>query len=245
VDANGKLKHNRRSLSLHAPHAARRDSKVAAPYLTDKQFGDCYPLFMADFLDGSREILKHGSKLPHWQQGEVMQFVTFRLGDAMPATKLRQWKDELAIWQVHHPKPWTPEHEKEYHRRFTWKLEGWLDEGAGSCLLADPGHRKIVEDVLMCFQGERVEHHAWVIMPNHLHLIFTPMVPLAALIKAWKGTSARRIGQGRIWQKNYRDTLIRDAGHFANAVRYIRRNPAKLRFGSYTLWEGERALNVK
>jgi hypothetical protein len=51
-----------------------------------------------DFLNESGEILKHGSKLPHWQQGEVMQFVTFRLGDAMPASKLRQWKEELAIW---------------------------------------------------------------------------------------------------------------------------------------------------
>ena len=200
---------------------------------------------MADFLNESGEILKHGSKLPHWQQGEVMQFVTFRLGDAMPASKLRQWKEELAIWRSRYPKPWTPEQEKDYHQRFTWKLEGWLDEGAGSCLLGDPSHRKTVEDVLMHFQGERVEHHAWVIMPNHLHLIFTPLVPLETLMKAWKGTSAHRIGQGSIWQKNYRDTLIRDAGHFANAVRYIRRNPVKLRDRTFTLWQGPRALAVK
>ena len=82
---------------------------------------------MADFLNESGEILKHGVLLPHWQQGEVMQFVTFRLGDAMPATKLRQWKEELITWR---------------------------------------------------------EHHAWVIMPNHLHLIFTPMNPLETLLKA-------------------------------------------------------------
>ena len=197
---------------------------------------------MADFLNESGEIRKHGSKLPHWQQGEVMQFVTFRLGDSMPANKLRQWKEELAIWRAHFPKPWTPKQEMDYHQRFTWKLEHWLDEGSGSCLLGDSSNRKNVEDVLMHFQGERVEHHAWVIMPNHLHLIFTPLVPLEMLIKAWKGTSARRIGQGSIWQKNYRDTLIRDGGHFANAVRYIRRNPAKQ--GTYTLWEGERARTV-
>jgi len=199
---------------------------------------------MADFLNESGEILKHGTILPHWQQGEVMQFVTFRLGDAMPATKLRLWKEELATWLAVHPKPWTPEKEEEYHQRFTWKLEGWLDEGAGSCLLSDPAYREIVGEVLMCFQGERVEHHAWVIMPNHLHLVFTPMIPIETLLKTWKGTSAHRIGQGSIWQKNYRDTLIRDGGHFANAVRYIRRNPVKLREGSYTLWQGLRALAV-
>ena len=122
---------------------------------------------------------------------------------------------------------------------------GWLDEGAGACLLNDPAYRKIVEDVLMFSHGERVEHHAWVIMPNHLHLIFKPLIPLEKLMKAWKGTIARRIGQGSIWQKNYRDTLIRDAEHFANAVRYIRRNPAKLREGTFTLWEGPRAAAVK
>ena len=200
---------------------------------------------MADFLNESGEILKHGHKLPHWQQGEAMQFVTFRLGDAMPAAKLRQWKEERDGWLAHHPKPWSPEEEKEYHRRFTRQLEEWLDEGAGSCLLAEHGHREIVQDVLMHYQAVKVEHHAWVIMPNHLHLIFTPKVPLETLMKAWKGTSAHRIVKGSIWQKNYRDTLIRDGGHFANAVRYIRRNPAKLRPGTFTLWQGERALAVK
>ena len=119
-----------------------------------------------------------------------------------------------------------------------------MDEGAGSCLLKDSSNREIVEKVLMCFQGERVKHHAWVIMPNHLHLVFTPMISIETLVKAWKGTTAHRIGQGSIWQKNYRDTLIRDAGHFANAVRYIRRNPAKLKHGTFTLWQGPRALAV-
>ncbi|MEI8038648.1 MAG: transposase [Verrucomicrobiota bacterium] len=199
---------------------------------------------MSDFLNESNEIQKHGSKLPHWQQGEVMQFVTFRLGDAMPAAKLRQWKEDRDIWLDHHPQPWSPRQEREYHQRFTSKLEAWLDDGAGSCLLDAPHLREIVQNVLMRFQGERVEHHAWVIMPNHLHLLFTPKIPIESLMKTWKGTSAHRIGRGSIWQKNYRDTLIRDGGHFANAVRYIRRNPANLRAGTFTLWQGPRALAV-
>ena len=199
---------------------------------------------MSEFLDGSEEIHRHGGKLPHWQQGEVMQFVTFRLGDAMPAAKLRQWKEERGIWLSHHPQPWTPEQEKEYHCRFTRKLESWLDEGAGSCIFSDPANRIALEEVLMCFQGERVEHHSWVIMPNHVHLLFTPLAPLEKLMQAWKGTCARRIGKGGIWQENYRDTMIRDSKHFANAVRYIRRNPLKLRPGTFTLWESERAKAI-
>jgi len=70
------------------------------------------------------------------------------------------------------------------------------------------------------------------------------MYPLNKLMQVWKGVAARRLGRGSIWQKNYRDTLIRDASHFANAVRYIRRNPANLKPGTFTLWESDRALAI-
>jgi putative transposase len=98
----------------------------------------------------------------------------------------------------------------------------------------------------MKFQGDRYEHHAWVIMPNHVHLLFVPHVALEKLIQAWKSTSATRIGKGPIWQRNYRDTLIRDADHFANAVRYIRNNSmkAKLNEATFTLWQSPRAQRV-
>lgn len=196
-----------------------------------------------EFFESSRYIQKHGDQLPHWQQGEAMQFVTFRLGDALPREKLRLWLDQRRVWLTHHSLPWDPATEAEYQKEFIWKLERWLDQGAGSCIFRDPSARRILTEVLMRFHGDRLEHHAWVIMPNHVHLLFRPVSPLEKLIQAWKTTSARRIGKGSIWQRNYRDTLIRDADHFANAVRYIRRNPikAKLPANAYTLWQSPRA----
>jgi REP element-mobilizing transposase RayT len=199
---------------------------------------------MSEYFDPSEEIRKHGSKLPHWQQSESMQFVTFRLGDAMPTNKIRQWKEERDYWVACHPEPRSHQYQAEYHRRFTTQLEHWLDEGSGSCLLNDPGNRLILEETLMYDQDRRAIHHAWVIMPNHVHLIFTAHAKLEQLMKSWKGISARRIGQGSIWQKGYRDTMIRDGRHFANAVRYIRRNPVKLPCNTYTLWQSERALAI-
>ncbi len=176
-----------------------------------------------------------------------MQFVTFRLGDALPASRVRAYVEQREVWLGNHPKPWSVAVEAAFQRKFTWKLEKWLDEGAGGCLLRDPDARKILMETMMKYQGERVEHHAIVIMPNHVHLVFSPMERLAKLIGAWKSVSAQRIGKGSVWQRNYRDTLIRDGGHFANAVRYIRKNPAKakLREGEFTLWESERANSVK
>lgn len=201
---------------------------------------------MADYLNPFNEVQKHGIDLPHWQQGEAIQFVTFRLGDALPAEKIRHYQQQRLIWLQNHPSPLSTAAENEYHRKFTLRLERWLDQGSGSCLLRSPSNRLILETSLMRFQGTRVQHHAWVIMPNHLHLLFSPLAPLPHLIRAWKSKSANEIGRGPIWQRNYRDTLIRDGDHFANAVRYIRRNPlkAKLREDEFTLWQSERALRI-
>ena len=200
---------------------------------------------MEGFFNPQGITARHGTRLPHWQQRGVMQFVTFRLGDAMPEDRLSQWKEDVAIWKRNHPEPWSDETLIEYHRRFTHALESWLDSGFGSCWLSDAKFRRVLEETLMRDHDSRAVHHAWVIMPNHVHLLFTPLAPLNVLMKTWKGVSARGIGKGSIWQKGYRDTMIRDEMHFANAVLYIRRNPAKLRKGQFTLWESELARKVK
>ena len=196
------------------------------------------------FLDPRKDIAKHGDKLPHWQQGEAMQFVTFRLADSMPKIKLRQWREQRTAWLRWNPEPWDDKTTAEYHRLFTRKLEDWLDKGEGSCLFREEKNREILREILMKDHGTKAKHEAFVLMPNHAHLLFSPKAPLERLMQVWKGISARKIGKGRIWQPNYRDTLVRDPRHYAKAVRYIRRNPAKLPRGTYTLWEGERARRV-
>src|SRR5437763_3619322 len=59
--------------------------------------------------------------------------------------------------------------------------------------------------------------HAWVVMPNHVHLLITPQVDVPALLRRLKGTSAREsnklLGQtGRpFWQDESYDRLVRNA----------------------------------
>ncbi len=118
---------------------------------------------MSDFMDRSSEIEKHGQKLPHWQQEGRMRFVTFRLADALPATLLRGWKEARQNWLNHHPEPWDPEVEKEYHQKFTAVLERWLDAGSGFCLFREAENREILENVRMKFQDETVVHESWLI----------------------------------------------------------------------------------
>lgn len=205
-------------------------------------------LFLApvaqEFLNPHGEIDRHGADMPHWQQDEVLQFVTFRLGDALPQSKLRVWETERDAWLARHPEPWSPETREAYHRLFSLRFEKWLDAGYGACLLGQPGHRDVLAEVLQRDQPARAVFISWVIMPNHVHLLFQPKFPMPGLIKTWKGVSARRIEHGSIWQRNYRDTMIRDVDHLVRVVRYIRRNPAHLEADRYTLWESERAKAI-
>ena len=194
------------------------------------------------------------NRLPHWQQEEAVYFVTFRLSDSIPAHLLRIWEGERAAWLRWNPEPWKPETEREYHERFSGSIEQWLDDSHGECLLRTPEHARIVGEALAYFEGERVHQIAWVVMPNHVHLLFTPRPPwtLEKLLHGWKSFTSHEMNkrihrEGRLWQEDYFDRLIRDSGHFANVARYIRRNPlkARLRGGEYLLWESEIAKAVK
>ena len=198
-----------------------------------------------DFFDPCTEINVTKNSLPHWQQGEVWVFVTWRLGDSLPKEKLNQWKEERAIWLSHHPEPWDEKAEAEYHDRFSRQIDEWLDQGSGSCVLKDPANARIVGDALLHFDGERYEVASFVVMPNHVHVLFRPLggYAIAEILKSWKGFTAReinkRIGKsGALWQDEYWDRLIRNERHFFKVVEYIRENPvkAKLREGQFVLY---------
>ena len=94
-----------------------------------------------DYLNPDAPIEKREGQLPHWEQDEVMQFVTFRLGDSLPKEKILVWKSQSRAFRNTWPQPWSAEVLAEYNKRFTLKLERWLDEGAGSCLLRETAVR--------------------------------------------------------------------------------------------------------
>ncbi len=159
--------------------------------------------------------------LPHLDAPEVWQFVTFRLADALPKLVVDRWKREL-------------EEEPETDRRLVRLVDRYLDEGHGSCLLGDPDSAVIVEGALLHFDGQRYDLAAWVVMPNHVHVLVRPREgwTLGELIGSWKRFSATRInrmsgGNGRLWQVAYFDRFIRDREHMNRTVAYIHENPVR------------------
>jgi len=157
--------------------------------------------------------------IPHFDVPEIRQMITFRLGDALPAHVVAAWKERLA--QESTPELWT-------------NLEKYLDAGHGSCLLQQERVGRIVEDALLHFDGERYRLLAWVVMPNHVHVLAEMQegYPLSKVAHSWKSYTAKRINDllgrsGTLWQRELYDRYIRNENHLGSSINYIHQNPVK------------------
>jgi REP-associated tyrosine transposase len=86
--------------------------------------------------------------------------------------------------------------------------------------------------------------HAFVLMPEHFHILLTPNASLERAVMYIKGGSARRIRQGLgfkfpVWQRGFSDHRIRDAEDYDIRLRYLEKNPVKRQLTTSTaeyLW---------
>ena len=78
---------------------------------------------------------------------------------------------------------------------------------------------------------KRYQLHAFAVMPNHVHLLVTPAVPLGnwlAPLKGFTGNQANHLlggAGGRFWQEESFDRLVRNATEFERTRAYIEANP--------------------
>ena len=210
------------------------------------------------FYDPEKNISHHRRNLPHWQQADAISFVTFRLGDSIPAKALKAWDNERRIWLLHRLpsasgelsdilSQLTEPDRRDYLRRFGKQFHELLDTGHGSCLLRDPAHSAIVENALLHFDDQRYQLGDYVIMPNHVHVLLAPAPEhtIGSITGSWKRHASREINkrtgsEGCLWQHESFDHLVRDAGSLEGFRRYIFQNPekARLRTGEYRLGSG-------
>lgn len=175
------------------------------------------PLTEADKAKGFLGWHERGY-LPHYDHPGLVQFITFRLSDSLPANRREEWKHLLGI-----------ENKLEWRR----KLEEYLDRGLGECYLRDKRVAEFTESALLHHHGKRFRLLGWVVMPNHVHILIEVWrVPLARIVQNWKSIIAvesNRILQreGRFWQPEYWERFMRDVEQTKKAARYIEANPVK------------------
>jgi putative transposase len=158
--------------------------------------------------------------LPHWHPEKATVFLTWRLHGSFPegfADHLREWHNEP--------------------RKQFMNAERVLDAGSsGPLWLKEPEIAACVEQAVL--RGAELSQYvlrAYVIMPNHVHALLEPLVPLHKFMNGLKGVSAReaniKLGHAGqpFWQDESFDHWVRDAGEFARTKTYIENNPVKAR----------------
>ncbi len=174
--------------------------------------------------------------LPHLESAEKIQHVTFHLADSLPKSVLDRLEAELKR---------LPPEKQDVERR--QRIEAWIDAGHGSCVLRETEIAAMVQNSFLTFDGQRYRLLAWVVMPNHVHVLFQSLNgwTVAKIVASWKKFTARKIcdyqranpgsanlpigdpSGPRVWHREYWDRYIRDERHFQRAVEYIHQNPVK------------------
>ncbi len=155
-------------------------------------------------------------RLPHLYVIGQPLFVTFRLHDSLPPHRV------------------FPSQTSTSGEAFA-AMDRLLDEvRTGPTFLRQAA---VASEVLTSIQhGAGIGHyelHAWVIMPNHVHLLLTPRVSVSKLLGSLKSASAKKanLALGRtgrpFWQDESYDHLVRNGEEFNRIKRYIENNPVR------------------
>ena len=170
-----------------------------------------------------RSLVNSHRHLPHIDIRGVMQFITWRCADSLPLGDLERICMETES---------LPDLERTKERAS--RIEKVLDLGYGKCPLAPNRHGAILRDIMLDLDGDLMDLHDWIIMPNHVHILMTvrPGHTLSETMQRIKGASARAINQqmgtaGSLWQQESFDRFMRDDEQASRVAYYIRYNPVK------------------
>jgi REP element-mobilizing transposase RayT len=118
--------------------------------------------------------------------------------------------------------------------------------------ILSPIARTICLDVCVFGNGKRFTLHGVVIMPDHVHLVFTPLFDengffsVTEIMQGIKSASAHRINRelrrrGKVWQEESFDHVLRREEKIGDKLDYVFANPRRAglveRAGEYAwLW---------
>ncbi|OJV42387.1 MAG: hypothetical protein BGO25_02460 [Acidobacteriales bacterium 59-55] len=91
--------------------------------------------------------------------------------------------------------------------------------------------------------------HAFVVMPDHIHLLLTPHETLERTVGLIKGGFSHRLASKLpVWQRGFTDHRIRDAADYSIRQHYIYQNPVTARLcehpEAYLFSSAHRALQL-
>jgi REP element-mobilizing transposase RayT len=156
-------------------------------------------------------------RLPHWQPENTPLFLTWSLQGAIPRNR------------------YPPPGHAAAGEAFVF-IDRFLDQAKhGPTWMIRQEIAHLIAGALR-FSADNLSQfalHAFVVMPNHVHMLVTPQIPASKFMQTLKGFTAReanrmlaREGQ-RFWQHESYDHWVRGDEQFGRIVRYIEENPVR------------------
>ena len=156
-------------------------------------------------------------RLPHFSETGKSLFLTWRLYDSLPPHRVFP-ADALNSGQAFAA------------------MDRLLDETrSGAFYLRQPAIANMIVEAIY-HNTNILRHyllHAFVVMPNHVHLLATPAVALPKLTKSLKGITAKRANATLrltgfpFWQEESYDHLVWHEREFERIRTYIEANPVR------------------
>lgn len=122
----------------------------------------------------------------------------------------------------------TREHATNNDQTYMVTTETW---GRRSLFRSEPWARLFI-DTFYHYRGSAYLLHEFVVMPDHIHVLITPLTSLEKAVQFIKGgfsyRAKKELGSNmEVWQKGFSDHRIRDASDYAIHRVYVRENPVR------------------
>jgi REP element-mobilizing transposase RayT len=176
----------------------------------------------------------HSRRLPHYHSIGQPIFLTWRLHGSLPAN--RAFPAATTAGQAF------------------LAMDRLLDTACtGPLYLRRPEFAKMVVKAIHYEEWDmrHCQLHTYVVMPNHVHLLMTPLVEVSKVTQSLKrftaGEGNRILGLTGVpfWQDESYDRLVRDETEFQRIADYIEMNPVKCGMVSTAeefLWSSARPI---
>jgi len=187
--------------------------------------------------------LYYERNLPHYQPPGGTFFITFRLAGSLPKEIMERLSAE-ADCQIGELKinPGSLDYTDKLRKLQKILFSRWdteLDKNKnGPMYLEKPEIAEIVKNAIHFLDGKQYILDAFCIMPNHVHIVFTPLTAggdyfsISKILHTLKRFTAREANivlnrPGQFWQHESYDHVIRDDGELENIISYVLMNPIK------------------
>jgi putative transposase len=178
----------------------------------------------------------YARRLPHIQPQEEIFFITYRLADSIPMSKIKEL-NEIARQRKNIAR--SEEQRYSEQKRHFGFLDGHLDKTANEPYwLWEDRIAAVVAGSLHFCDEKFYKLWSYCIMPNHVHLVIATLKdapPLYTILQKHKRYTARESNKilnrsGKFWTHESYDHIVRNNDEFNKIIFYTINNPVKAGF---------------